>query len=200
MNGLLPLNTISPGQESEAERRRTPHPTGTDANPAVRVPFDAIMRQSGMIRTVLRQFAVPPCDQPDVMQEILLSAWCSVVAGRFQPPAYVPVRVALRRWLFAVAWRHVFHYRRRMHRWHKEREASAIPGNAPSPFEQVEARLALRGLERFTPELRAVLAGTALGYTCREIAEELGGNSLATNRRMHRGRRQLREVLRPARR
>ncbi|WP_437486717.1 sigma-70 family RNA polymerase sigma factor [Sorangium sp. So ce1014] len=164
------------------------------------VPFDAIMRQSGMIHTVLRQYAVPACDWPDLMQEIFLSAWRSVETGRFRPSQHVPVNEALQRWLFAVAWHHVFHYRGHMYRWHKERAASTIPGNAPSPFGQVEARLALRGLERLTPELRAVLAGIALGYTCKEIAVALGQNPLTTNRRMHRGRRQLREVLRRAKR
>ncbi|WP_437957673.1 sigma factor-like helix-turn-helix DNA-binding protein [Sorangium sp. So ce119] len=72
--------------------------------------------------------------------------------------------------------------------------------HAPSPFGQVEARLALRRLERLRPELGAVLAGTALGYTAEEIAAELGGSPTATNRRMHRGRRQLRQVLGRARR
>ncbi|WP_236644045.1 RNA polymerase sigma factor [Sorangium cellulosum] len=131
----------------------------------MRVPFDAIMRESGMLRTVLRQLAVPAGDQPDLMQEILLSAWRSVEAGRFQPYQHVPVKKVLRCWLSAIAWHHVIHYRERVNRWHKARAACATPENAPSSFGQVEARMALRCLERLKPELRAVLAGTAFGYT-----------------------------------
>jgi RNA polymerase sigma-70 factor (ECF subfamily) len=186
------------GGEAESEQGHTPRPNKIAANPSVRVPFDAIMKQSGMIHTLLRRLVVAPCDRPDVIQEILLSAWCSVETGRFRPSPYLPMKEALRRWLSAVAWHHVFRYRERMNRWYSEYAASTAPGiasHAPSPLGQVEARLALRDLERLTPELRAVLAGTALGYSCKEIAAELGGNPLATNRRMHRGRRQLRKVL-----
>ncbi|AGP39726.1 RNA polymerase sigma factor [Sorangium cellulosum] len=162
----------------------------------MRVPFDAIMRESGLLRTVLRQLAVPAGDQPDLMQDISLSAWRSVEAGRFRPYQHVPVKKALRCWLFAIAWHHVIHYRERLNRWHKARAACATPEIAPSSFGQVEARLALRYLERLKPELRAVLAGTAFGYTAEEIAAELGAHPGTTNKRLHRGRGQLRKLLR----
>ncbi|WP_438023573.1 RNA polymerase sigma factor [Sorangium sp. So ce233] len=151
------------------------------------------------MQAVLRQFAVPARDQPDVMQEIFLSAWRSVEAGRFRPSPDLPMKKALQRWLFAVTWHHILHYRERVYRWYKERAAYTTPGtesHAPSPFGQVEARLALRRLERLRPELRAVLAGTALGYTAEELAAELGTRPSTTNKRMHRGRTQLRKALR----
>ena len=67
---------------------------------------------------------------------------------------------------------------------------------SPSPFGQVEARMTLRCLERLKPELRAVLAGTAVGNTADEIAAELGARPGTTNKRLHRGRKLLRKLLR----
>lgn len=160
------------------------------------------MRHSRMIHAVLRQLGVPARDQPDVMQEIFLSAWRSVKGGGFRPRPEVPPKNALQSWLFAVTWHHVFHYRKRLYRWYRELAAfaaSVLTSHVQSSFSQVDTRLALRYLKRLTPELRAVLAGTALGYTCNEIAAKLGGSPLATHRRLHRGRKQLREVLRRAR-
>jgi RNA polymerase sigma-70 factor (ECF subfamily) len=86
-----------------------------------------------------------------------------------------------------------------MYRLSRERAACTAPGSpsrAPSPFEQVEARLVLRRLEWLGPELRDVLMGTALGHTAKEIVAKLGGSPSTTSRRLHRGRRQLRKVLR----
>ncbi|WP_438004662.1 RNA polymerase sigma factor [Sorangium sp. So ce321] len=185
-----------------AEHGRTSHPVEVVAHPAVRVPFDALMRHSGIIRAVLRQFAVPARDQPDIMQEIFLSAWRSVEAASFRPSPDMPLKKALKHWLFAVTWHHIFHYRERVCRWSRERTAyttSGLVSDAPSPFGQVEARLALRGLERLKPELRAVLARAALGHTAEEIAAELGAHPGTTNKRIHRGRKQLQKVLRRAR-
>ncbi|WP_437287647.1 RNA polymerase sigma factor [Sorangium sp. So ce406] len=156
------------------------------------------MRHSGIIQAVLRQFAVPARDRPDVMQEIFLSAWRSVKAAGFRPSPDIPLKKAMQRWLFAVTWHHIFHYRERVYRWYKEGAPYTTPRtecHAQSPFRQVEARLALRRLERLRPELRAVLAGTALGYTAEEIAAELGASPSTTSKRMHRGRKKLRKVL-----
>ncbi|HTN91391.1 MAG TPA: sigma-70 family RNA polymerase sigma factor [Sorangium sp.] len=186
-------------KEAVAEHRRTSCRVEIGSPPAVHVPFEAIMRHSGMLHAVLRQFGVPARDQPDVMQEIFLSAWRSVEGGGFRPRPEVPLKRALQSWLFAVTWHHIFHYRERLYRWHRELPALAAPGmaiHAPSPFGQVEARMALRRLERLEPELRAVLAGAAVGYTAAEIAAELSAHPGTTNKRMHRGRRQLRKVLR----
>lgn len=185
-------------KEAVAEHRRTSRQVEVVAHPAVHVPFETIMRHSGMIHAVLRQFAVPAHDQPDVMQEIFLSAWRSVEGGGFRPRPEVPPKKALQSWLFAVTWHHIFHYRERLYRWYRPRAAFTAPGIAslaPSPFGQVEARIALRGLDQLEPELRTVLAGFALGLTAKEIAAELGGGPLATYRRLHRGRGQLRKVL-----
>ncbi len=187
-------------QEAVAQHRRTSCPGEVVAYPAVRVPFEAIMQHSGLMHAVLRQFAVPARDRPDLMQEIFLSVWRSVEADRFRPSPSVPLKKALQRWLFAATWHHIFHYRERMYRWYKEQAEYTAPEYAPPPLGQVEARLALRGLERLKPELRAVLAGTALGYTAEEIAAELGANPVTTNKRLHRGRNQLRKVLGWARR
>ncbi|MGK4001155.1 sigma-70 family RNA polymerase sigma factor [Sorangium sp. So ce1036] len=186
-------------KEAVAEHRRPSRRVEIDALPAVHVRFEVILRHSRMIHAVLRQLAVPARDQPDVMQEIFLSSWRSVEAGRFRPSQDVSLKKALQCWLFAVTWHHVYHYRERMCRLHKEHAACTAPmppSYAPSPFGQVEARLALRRLEWLGPELRDVLTGTALGYTAKEIVAKLGGNPSTTNGRLHRGRRQLRKVLR----
>ncbi|WP_437304405.1 RNA polymerase sigma factor [Sorangium sp. So ce388] len=186
-------------KEAVAERRGASRRVEMGSRPAVHVPFEAIMRHSGMLHAVLRQFGIPARDQPDVMQEIFLSAWRSVEGGGFRPRPEVPLKKALQSWLFAVTWHHIFHYRERLYRWHRELATLAAPGmaiHAPSPFGQVEARMALRCLERLKPELRAVLASAALGYTAEEIAGEFGAHPGTTNKRMHRGRRQLRKVLR----
>ncbi|KYF74292.1 RNA polymerase subunit sigma [Sorangium cellulosum] len=192
------MSTSKRRKEATAEHTRTPRRIEHAEHPAVRVPVEAIMRHSGIIQAVLRQFAVPARDRPDVMQEIFLSAWRSVETGGFRPFPDIPLKKAMQRWIFAVTWHHIFHYRERVYRWYKERAAYTTPGiecHAPSPFGQLEARLALRRLERLRPELRAVLAGTALGYTAEEIAAELGARPSTTNKRMHRGRRQLRKAL-----
>ncbi|MGK4001074.1 sigma-70 family RNA polymerase sigma factor [Sorangium sp. So ce1036] len=133
------------------------------------------------------------------MQEIFLSSWRSMEVGRFRPSQDVPLKKALRHWLLAVGRHHVSHYRERMYRLYKERATCTVsgpPSHAPSPFGQVQARLALRRLEWLGPELRDVLTGTVLGYTAREIVAKLGGNPNTTNGRLHRGRRQLQKVLR----
>ncbi|WP_437528607.1 sigma-70 family RNA polymerase sigma factor [Sorangium sp. So ce726] len=166
-------------KEAVAERRRTSRRVEMGAPPAVHVPFEANMRHSRMIHAVLRQFAVPARDQPDLMQEIFLSAWRSVEGGGFLPRPEVPPKQALQSWLFAVTWHHIFHYRERLYRWYRELAAFAAPGiarHAPPPFGQVDKRMALRCLERLKPERRAVLAGTAVGNTAEEIAAELGAH------------------------
>lgn len=193
------MSTSMRRKEPVAEHRRTSRRVEIGAPPAVHVPFEAIMRHSRTIHVVLRQFGVPARDQPDVMQEIFLSAWRSVEGGGFRPRPEVPLKKALQSWLFAVTWHHIFHYRERLYRWYRELAAFAAPGiasHAPSPFDQVEARMALRCLERLKPEVGAVLAGTAVGCTAEEIAAELGAHPGTTNKRMHRGRKQLRKILR----
>ncbi|WP_437720819.1 RNA polymerase sigma factor [Sorangium sp. So ce861] len=133
------------------------------------------------------------------MQEILLSAWRTVDAGGFHARDGLSVQEALRRWLFAVTWHHTTHYREHRHRWDKGRASfthPAMDGHMPPPFEQVDARLTLRVLQRLKPDLRAVLAEAALGYTATEIAVELRKNPHTTLGRIHRGRRRFREALR----
>lgn len=191
-------NTTSPAQEATAERRRESYPASGSPPPVPRIPFDALVQPRGMIDAVLYRFAVPARDRPDVRQEVLLSAWRSMEAGRFRPPQHVPLMKALKRWLFGVTWRHISHYRERQHRWYKELAAYTSPRfayHAPSPYRQIEARLAIHQLSRLEPELRNVLVGTALGRTASEIAAALGRNPTTTNKRMHRGRRRLQKLL-----
>ncbi|AGP39461.1 hypothetical protein SCE1572_36240 [Sorangium cellulosum So0157-2] len=134
-----------------------------------------------------------------MMQEILLSAWRTVEAGRFRANEHLSVNEAVKRWLHAVTWHHTTHYRERQHQWEKRRASqkpAATGGYVPPPFAQVEARLSLRGLERLEPALRNVVADSALGYTAKEIATELGQNPNTIQGRLQRGRERLRRTLR----
>ncbi|WP_437338481.1 RNA polymerase sigma factor [Sorangium sp. So ce394] len=152
-----------------------------------------------MIKDNLCRLQIPECDHQDVMQEILLSAWHTVEVGGFHASEHLSVRQAVRRWLFVVTWHHITHYREREQKWEKGRDAythPAIDEYAPPPFGQVEARLSLRCMERLKPEVREVLADSALGYTAEEIAARLGQNPNTIQGRLERGREQLRRTLR----
>ncbi|WP_438026377.1 sigma-70 family RNA polymerase sigma factor [Sorangium sp. So ce233] len=158
-----------------------------------------IVRHIRMIVDVLRQFKVPASDRPDVMQDILLSAWRTVETGGFRPSDRLSKRQAMRRWLYTVAWHHIIHYRERELRWEKGRASyvhPAIDGYVPPPFEQIEARLSLGCLERLKPALRDVVMDAAFGYTAEEIAAELGQNPITIQHRVERGREQFRRALR----
>ncbi|HTN87545.1 MAG TPA: sigma-70 family RNA polymerase sigma factor [Sorangium sp.] len=164
-----------------------------------RVPFEAIVQNSFMIRDSLRRLKVPECDRSDVMQEILLSAWRTVEAGGFYVSERLSVKKAVRHWLFVVTLHHTTHYREHQHQWEKGRASykhPAMDGYMPPPSEQVEARLSLRGLERLDPCLRDAVADSALGYTAEEIAAEYGQNPNTIQHRLERGRKQLRRALR----
>ncbi|WP_159396713.1 sigma-70 family RNA polymerase sigma factor [Sorangium cellulosum] len=163
----------------------------------VRVPFGSIALDTQVIERMLDQFKVPRCDRPDVMQDILLSAWHTAEAGGFRP-VQSHAEYVLARWLVVVACRHILRYKKRQLRWHNGRAAfRALPlPSHTSPLEQVDARWALRVLERLTPELRVVLAEAALGSTVTEIAADLGNNLHTTQKRLVRGRRRFREALR----
>ncbi|WP_437623830.1 sigma-70 family RNA polymerase sigma factor [Sorangium sp. So ce1151] len=166
----------------------------------VRVPFEHIARHSGRIEDTLRKFKVPARDRPDVKQDILLSAWRSVQAGGFRPSPHLKVKRALSRWMFAVTWHQIIHYRERQRRWDMASaspEAPAVVRPAPSLLYQVEARLMLRALDRLKPALRDVVVGSALGFTAEEMAAELGQNPVTIQHRVERGRVQLRAILRP---
>ncbi|XXY13558.1 sigma factor-like helix-turn-helix DNA-binding protein [Sorangium sp. So ce216] len=152
-----------------------------------------------MIMDNLRRLEVPECDRSDVMQEILLSAWRTVEAGRFHASERLSVTKAVRRWLFIVTWHHTTHYREHQHQWEKGRASythPAVDGYMPPPSEQVEARVSLRGLERIEPPLRDAVADSALGYTAEEIAAEHGQNPNTIQHRLQRGRKRLRRALR----
>ncbi|MGK3982347.1 sigma-70 family RNA polymerase sigma factor [Sorangium sp. So ce136] len=152
-----------------------------------------------MIRDNLRRLNVPECDRSDVMQEILLSAWRTVEAGGFHASERLPVKAAVRRWLFVVTWHHTTRYRERQRQWEKGCASYMHPaadGYMPPPFKRVEARLSLRGLELIEASLRDAVADSALGYTAVEIATGRGQNPNTIQHRVERGREQLRRVLR----
>ncbi|WP_237245726.1 MULTISPECIES: RNA polymerase sigma factor [Sorangium] len=133
------------------------------------------------------------------MQEILLSAWRTVEAGGFNASERLSIKQAVRRWLFTVTLHHITHYREREQKWDKSRSAYThleMDEYAPSPFGQVEARLSLRCIERLKPELRDILADSALGYTAEEIAAKLGQNPNTIQGRLERGRKHMRRTLR----
>jgi RNA polymerase sigma-70 factor (ECF subfamily) len=181
------------------ERHRAADAEDVAMRPGARVTFDVIVQQSSMIRDRLRRLQVPECDRDDVMQEILLSVWKTVEAGRVPAREHLSMKQATRRWLDVVVWHHTTHYREFQNRWEKGRDSyaySAIDDPMSSPSGRVEARLSLRNLERIDPALRDVVVDFALGLTAEEIAAELGQNPSTIQERLARGREQLRRVLR----
>ncbi|WP_437810018.1 RNA polymerase sigma factor [Sorangium sp. So ce1078] len=158
---------------------------------AVTLDIDSIARHAATIHDVLRRWRVPSRDRADIVQEVLLGAWQSVRAGRFQPRPGVPEAVALKRWIVGISWRHASHYVTHAH-WRYE---VLVPSagrlrqdHAPAPIEQVEARKALDDLRRVDQRFRVVLALTAQGYTIAEIAAELGRNPNTVWNRLRLGR------------
>ncbi|AUX20922.1 ECF family RNA polymerase sigma factor [Sorangium cellulosum] len=181
------------------ERSRTAGSAAAGTRSGLRVPFENIARHRCMIMDNQRRLKIPACDRSDVMQEILLSAWRTVETGGFHASECRSVGESVRRWLYVVTWHHTTHYRERQHQWEKGRDSrvcSAINDVVLPPFEQVEARLCLRRLERIDPALRDVVADSALGYTAEEIAAERGQNPSTIQHRVERGREQLRRMLR----
>ncbi|WP_437715911.1 sigma-70 family RNA polymerase sigma factor [Sorangium sp. So ce448] len=181
------------------ERRRASDAVDVAMRPEVRVAFDAIVQQSSMIRDRLRRLQVPECDRDDVMQDILLSVWRTVEAGRVPAREHLSMKRATRRWLDVVVWHHTTHYREFQNRWEKGRNSyahSAIDDPMPSPSGRVEARLSLRNLERIDRALRDVVVDFALGLTAEEIAADLGQNPSTIQEHLARGREQLRRALR----
>ncbi|MGK3985550.1 sigma-70 family RNA polymerase sigma factor [Sorangium sp. So ce136] len=166
---------------------------------AVELDIDSIARQAATIHDVLRRWRVPSSDRADIVQEVLLGAWQSMRAGRFQPRPGVPDTVALKRWIVGISWRHASHHVTRAHRRYEVLVPSAgslRQDHAPAPLEQVEARKALGDLRRVAPRFRAVLALTAQGYTIAEIAAALGHNPNTVWNRLRLGRRWFRRVRR----
>lgn len=158
---------------------------------AVTLDIDSITRHAASINHVLQRWRVPSRDRADIVQEVLLGAWQSMCAGRFQPRPGVPDAVALRRWIVGISWRHASHYVKRAHRRYEVLVPSAGPlrqDHTPAPLEQIEARRALHDLRRVDPRLRAVLALTAEGYTITEIAAELRHNPNTVWNRLRLGR------------
>lgn len=181
------------------ERIRASHSVNVGRRPEVHSSFDAIVQHRSMIMDSLRRLKIPACDRADVLQDILLSAWRTIEAGRFHAPEHLSMKDALRRWLHVVAWHHTTHYRANQDRWERGRDSytrSAIDGHAPPPSAQVEARLNLRHLDRIDPALRDTVVDAALGRTAEEIAADLGQNPNTIQGRLARGREQLRRALR----
>ncbi|WP_437951535.1 sigma-70 family RNA polymerase sigma factor [Sorangium sp. So ce296] len=161
--------------------------------------IDSIARHTATIDDVLRRWRIPSRDRADIAQEVLIGAWRSMRAGRFQPRPGVPDAVALKRWIVGISWRHASHYATRAHRRYEVLVPSAgrlCQDHAPAPLEQVEARKALDDLRRVDPRFRAVLALTAQGYTIAEI----GHNENTVSNRLRLGRLWFRRVRRRWRR
>lgn len=164
---------------------------------SVELDIDSIARHAATINDVLQRWRVPSRDRADIVQEVLLGAWQSMRAGRFQPRPEVPDAVALKRWIVGIAWRHASHYVTRAHRRYEVLVPSAArlrQDHAPAPHEQVEARKALDDMRRVDPRFRAVLVLTAQGYTIAEIAAELGRNPNTVWNRLRLGRLWFRRV------
>lgn len=103
-----------------------------------------------MVRERLRSLGVEEEDLDDVTQQVLLGAWESVVAGRFEAPPQMQVQDALAAWLHGVSWRQLSHFTDRAHRRREvlvpEPRVFADPP-AENPLEQLEVRSALRCLK-----------------------------------------------------
>ncbi|WP_441290240.1 RNA polymerase sigma factor [Sorangium sp. KYC3313] len=184
------LITTLPGRDSE-------RPPARAHRAIVTLDIDAITRHKAIIDGVLRRWSVPSKDRADVAQEVLLGAWQSMRAGRFQPRPEVPIAVALKRWLIGITWRHASHYVTRAWRRYEVLVPDAcrlFQDHARSPLGQMEAREALRELGRVRPRFRAVLALKAQGYTCREIGAALGHNPNTVWNRVRLGRLWLRRA------
>ncbi|WP_437785391.1 RNA polymerase sigma factor [Sorangium sp. So ce1097] len=136
------------------------------------------MAEQPRIRGMLRALGVHPQDREDLTQQVLFGAWRAIEEGRYRPDPDRDPSYALRAWLMGIAWRKASHYHGRAHRrreiavgldpWYLAEEGSYDPAG------RLEAREALRGLERVPWPARRVLILLALGYGGVEISRKLG--------------------------
>jgi len=145
--------------------------------PAVFLDETQILEQAPFLRRVLQAHGVSDVDLPDVIQEILLGAWRSMMAGRFRPDPRFPLAESFRAWLVGIAWRQASHYRERAYRRHE------VPWGLgwdlrldprPSPEEALETLEILREIWRLPRAYREILALVTVGATLAEITEQLG--------------------------
>ena len=104
-----------------------------------------------MVREHVRSLGVEEEDLDDVTQQVLLGAWESVIAGRFDAPPQMQMQDAVAAWLHGVSWRQLSHFTARAHR----RREVLVPeprlfANPPveDPLGRLEVRSALRCLDR----------------------------------------------------
>lgn len=181
------------------EKPATEQPDHQQAQQAVDPDvFKVIIKEIPFIKAVLRLCEVPRSDRADVVQDVLHGAWRSMRSTGFRPSPQIPLQLALRRWLYGIAWRQAGHYREKAHRrreitsGHMKRVVDA----APRIEAQVDARRRVEAIRDLPREYREVLTLVALGTEIREVAEQLGIPEGTATTRIHRGRSLLRHNLR----
>lgn len=182
-----------PSARATPRRRRRRRPD-RPVYPAVDVPMAKIMAERPLIEAVLSRFGVPSSDLADVMQEVYLGAYRSLLARRYRPPTHLPRRSALIRWLTGIAWRHALKYR-------ESAQRRLVPAGlrlviaAPGPIDQILAREALGALRTLRPQYQQVLGYVALGMSQSAISARMSipGPTVSTWIRM--GRLALKAAL-----
>ena len=153
----------------------------------------AVLAEAPALRRLLRRAGVGPGDLDDILQETLLGAWLAIRAGRYRPGPGGG-RARLMAWLATIAFRKRYHA---LYRAHRRRELltpnpcglAADPG--ADPCSRIDARAALRALDRLPETLWALIAARAAGATVSEAAREFGIPVRTAFARLRRVRRRL---------
>ncbi|KYF87813.1 hypothetical protein BE20_25035 [Sorangium cellulosum] len=166
--------------------------------PAAYPSIQELLAYEPRLRQLLLRLGIPRQDTGDVLQDVIWGATQSIRAGRFRPRPGVDRERTLWCWLAGITWKVVGHYHEKAHR---RREVPAadpwafVPDPVFDPTDQLEAREALRGLERVPQRVRRVLHLLALGYGGSEIARKQRVPISTGFTRVRRGRQFLGQIL-----
>jgi RNA polymerase sigma-70 factor (ECF subfamily) len=152
--------------------------------------FDELARSYG---ADLYRYAVWLCGNDalakDLVQETYLRAWKAL--GSLKDTK------AAKSWLITILRREYARtFERKVPRF-TDVETAAVPDEAErEPDDQAELRLLREGIRRLAPKYRdPLLLQVVMGYSCREIAAELGISKSAVMTQLFRAREQLKQKL-----
>lgn len=139
---------------------------------------------------------VPPCDRPDVAQDVLIIAVLAVRAGRCHLP---PDRVrcqAIQAWLYGITWRRAWHYRRRLYLRHEVLSGlDPAPGIGVDPRARIEARSDVLAIRHLGRRDRQILIAHGEGAELAEIGAAHGMVLTTTWRHVRYARARLAAIV-----
>ncbi|WP_438002683.1 sigma-70 family RNA polymerase sigma factor [Sorangium sp. So ce321] len=152
---------------------------GRFVGPARVLTIAELTAQTPYLRGVLQGLGVRAVDLDDVVQDVMLGAWTSSQAGRYCPDPSRDPDLALKRWLFGVAFNTASHYRERAFRRYEVPVADPWPAGSEERVdagqlgERIDAAEALMVIAAMPLWAREVLVLAALGHGQTKLAELL---------------------------